>query len=340
VSRGATVLPAALVAVAVGAVLGAAMVEVGRIEVALAGRRRATAEALHAVDGCVAETIASVTPAWDVSALLDGPDGVAGTPDDGRIALPAGCTGRAGPPPGAAVPPRALVTIEARTGRARRGVEALVGLASAPGVPALLWLTASSASETIAGTMSLDGADAASPPSQWAALAAPDDPEVLDAWLALESGHVTVAANTAPPLAAAPPPLAALGARVRAASPAGSEVLVPSAPVTALAYVAGDLTIVDRRQGAGLLFVDGALDIRATFDFTGLVVASGGIRIASGASCTVSGALWVGVPTPFAPSLLVDGSLALRRDPTALGAADGLTPLPRPTVLLGLRDLG
>lgn len=338
-SRGATVLPAAMVAVAVGAALGAVMVEVGRIEVALAGRRRATAEALHAVDGCVAQTIASVSPAWDLSALLDGPDGVAGTSDDGRIALPAGCTGRAGPP-GAAVPPRALVTVEARTSRARRGVEALVGLAAAPGVPALLWLTTSSGSETIAGAVSLDGADAAIPPSHWAAFAAPDEPEELDAWLALELGHVTVAANTAPPFAATPPPLAALGARVRAAGPAGAAVLVPSAPAVALAYVAGDLTIVDRRQGAGLLFVDGTLDIQAVFDFTGLVVASGGIRIASGASCTVNGVLWLGVPTPFAPSLLVDGNLALRRDPAALAAADGLVPLPRPAVLLGLRDLG
>ena len=339
-SRGATVLPAALVAVAVGAVLGAAVVEVGRVEVALAGRRRATVDALHAVDGCVAETLAAVTPAWDLSALLVGPDGVVGTPDDGQIALPAGCTGRAGPPPGAAGPPRALVTVEARTRRARRSVDALVGLAVAPGVPALLWLTGSTASETIAGTMSLDGADAGAPPSHWAALAAPDEPETLDAWLALESGHVTVAANTVPPLVAAPPPLAVLAARVRAASPAGPEVLVPSAPAVALAYVAGDLTIVDRRQGAGLLFVDGALDIHAPFDFTGLVVASRGIRIASGASCTVSGALWVGVPTPFAPSLLVDGGLALRRDPTALGVADGLAPLPRRAVLLGIRDLG
>jgi putative intracellular protease/amidase len=117
-------------------------------------------------------------------------------------------------------------------------------------------------------------------------------------------------------------------------------VLVPSAPGVALAYIAGDLTIVDHREGAGLLLVDGTLDIQATFDFTGLVVAAGGIRIASGASCTVSGALWVGVPTPFAPSLLVDGSLVLRREPAALATADGLAPLPRPAALLGLRDLG
>jgi hypothetical protein len=232
------------------------------------------------------------------------------------------------------------VLIEGRAGRGRRTLDALIGLDVAPGVPAAVWLAASPTPGAIAGTLTVDGADDATPPRDWAALAAPDDPERLDAWLALEGGHVTASARTTPPIAAPAPPLAALAARIRAAGPAGAEVLVPAAPVAALAHVAGDLVVTDARSGAGLLFVDGRLDIRGTLDFTGIVVVSGGVQIAAGASFTVSGALWVGVPTPLAPSLLVDGSLGVRRDRRAVDAADRLLALPRSATLLGVRDLG
>src|SRR5205823_1015684 len=90
-----------------------------------------------------------------------------------------------------------------------------------------------------------------------------------------------------------------LAMRAEAARPAGAEVLVsqgtpPSPPV--LALVRGDLVISDARQGSGLLLVEGALDIRGSLDFTGLVVAAGGLRIAEGAALGVVGALWLGEP--------------------------------------------
>ena len=338
-NRGAAVLPAALAAVAVAAALSAAVAELARLEGVLARSRRTTAEALHAADGCIAETLARVTPGWDLSALLDGPDALPATADDGQVPLPAACTGRARRPPGAPVPPRAVVQIEARAGRGRRALEALVGLEAAPGVPALVWLGAPPTTGAITGSVALDGADDATPPEDWASFAAPDDPDRLDAWLAGE-GRVSASARTAPPIFAFAPPLAALGTRVRAAGPAGAEVLVPAAPAVALAHVAGDLAVTDTRSGAGLLFVDGSLDIQGTMDFTGVVVVSGGVHIAAGASLTVSGLLWVGVPTLLAPSLLVDGTLDVRRDRSAVDAADRLLALPRAAALLGLRDLG
>jgi hypothetical protein len=88
-------------------------------------------------------------------------------------------------------------------------------------------------------------------------------------------------------------------------------------------------------HGAGLLFVDGTLDIAGALDFTGLVVVSGDLHIRPGASFSVAGALWTG-----AGSLVVNGGLAVRQDGAALTAADGLLPLPRTAVLLGQRDLG
>jgi hypothetical protein len=133
--RGAAILPVALAAVAVRAALAAAVAELARLEVVLARNRRATAEALDAADRCVAETVAGVAPGWDLDALLNGPDGVRATADDGQVALPAGCTGRARPAPGTPLPPRAVVQIEGRAGRGRRTLDALIGLDVAPGVP-------------------------------------------------------------------------------------------------------------------------------------------------------------------------------------------------------------
>jgi hypothetical protein len=136
-------------------------------------------------------------------------------------------------------------------------------------------------------------------------------------------------------LTAAAPPVIALGTRVQAAGPAGAEALVPGTPVPTLTRVAGGLVVTANLHGAGLLFVDGTLDIAGALDFTGLVVVSGDLRIRPGASLSIAGALWTG---PGA--LAVDGGVAVRQDRAALAAADALLPLPRNAVLLGQRDLG
>jgi hypothetical protein len=129
--------------------------------------------------------------------------------------------------------------------------------------------------------VSLDGTDGASPPSHWAALAAPDDPESARRLArARERTPHRRREHRAPVRRGTASARRARRARPRR-EPRGRRGPRTVGARVALAYVAGDLTIVDRRQGAGLLFIDGALDIQATFDFTGLVVASGGIRIAS-----------------------------------------------------------
>jgi hypothetical protein len=212
-------------------------------------------------------------------------------------------------------------------------------LARAP-VPspwALLWLTTLPSSAAIHGSVLLDGVDASPDAPRWAAFAAPAEPEGLDAWAATVGGALGTSAGTLPAIAAAPPPLAALASRVLAAAHGGAESLVPAgAPTPTLAYVAGDLLVDAALHGAGVLFVDGLLDIRGGLDFTGVVVASGGVRIGSGASLTVAGAVWTGAPSTFE----VDGTMALRADAAAVAAADALVPLPRRAVILGQRDLG
>ena len=147
-------------------------------------------------------------------------------------------------------------------------------------------------------------------------------------------------ARTRAALDSPPPPVAALAGRVRAAGPRGAEALVAGdAPPPSLALVPGDLVVSDALHGAGLLFVDGLLDIRGALDFTGLVVAAGGVRVAGAGRLAIAGALWVGAAAG-GPLLDVAGSLALRQQRAAMAIADGLLPLPRRPVLLGVRDLG
>ena len=265
-----------------------------------------------------------------------GRTGTPGTGDDGILAVPAGCTAGAGAAPGPATPPRLLVRLEAQAGGGRRLVEALLGRDRTPGVPALLWLDALPPPGAVTGSVTLDGADADDPSNaDWSGLAAPDDPAMLDRWLAGEAPGVVTSPRTASAMAAPPPPFGALSARVRTAGPAGAGALVPEAsPPPTLAFVGGDLRVTTALHGAGVLLVDGSLDIDGRLDFTGIVIATGGVRVGRGGSFVVSGALWAG--SAFA----VDGTLDLRHSGRAVGTADGLLPLPRRAVLLGLRDIG
>ncbi|TMA87544.1 MAG: hypothetical protein E6J71_04335 [Deltaproteobacteria bacterium] len=343
--RGAA-LAAALVALAVSAALVAGLADVVRTEIILARERRAMVEALAAADACIAQSLTALPVGWDFEPLLLGPDGARSTPDDGTLATPTGCSGHAARAPGTPDPPRVLLAIDALAGEGRRLLEAIIGRDPAPASPALLWTTLPPFPDAVTGMMVLEGADVDPEAPDLPGLAAPTTPTELDAWVAAEGPHVAPSPRTPAPVQAPLPPLSELATRAEAARPAGAEVLVsqgtpPSPP--ALALVRGDLVISDARQGSGLLLVEGALDIRGSLDFTGLVVAAGGLRIAEGAALGVVGALWLGEPgapgAPVAP-LAVAGRLALRQSRAAIVTADGLLALPRRAVLRGLRDVG
>jgi hypothetical protein len=335
VSRGTTILPAALAAVAVSAVLAGAVVELARVEALVARHRHAATDALAAVDACLAEVVAAAAPAVDLRALLAGPDGVGGTADDGRIVAPAGCTALASAPPGPAAPPRALVRVTAAAHRGRRSIDAVVGLERTPGVGTLVWLAAAPAT-SVSGTVTLDGADAVDPHADSSSLAAPGDPVLLEAWSAAQGGHVVTSARTGPPISAPAPPFGDLVARARASGAAGAGVLVPGPPAPALALVPGNLAVPAALRGIGVLIVDGDLAVTGSLDYAGVVVVSGRLTIPAGGRLAISGGLWVAAAgAPF-----VDGDLAVTRDASALATADALLPLPRRPVVLGLRDLG
>jgi hypothetical protein len=328
-TRGAAALPAAVMTLLVSTALGVAIAELVHTEVALASRRVLAARALAAVDTCVARVVSALPAGWDFASELAG----AGVPAE------PGCRVRARPAPGAADPPRLLLGVTAARARGTRSVEALVGRAPAAGVPALLWLTAPPGPGAVGGSLALEGVDPLVPDAPgWAALAAPTMPDALDGWLAGEPG-ATVAPGTAAPRAAPAPPLAALVARLADAGAAGAEALGEAAGAApGRVLVRGDLTIASARHGAGLLVVDGALDVDVSLGFTGIVAVTGGLRVARGATLAVDGALWL-APGAAARPFTVDGDAVVRRRDAALAAAESLLPLPRPAVLLGQRDL-
>jgi hypothetical protein len=201
-------------------------------------------------------------------------------------------------------------------------------------VPAIVWLGGSPFGVG-GGTLELDGTDAADPQAPpFAALAASGSADGIDAWLAAQGAHVAPGPATGSARSATPPPVDAVGQRL-AALGAGDPALLPPAGTRpgGLARVTGDLRVDVPFSGAGVLFVGGSLDIHAAFDFTGLVIATGGVRVATGASLRLAGAAWSTGP------LQVDGTASVRADHAAIDAVDHQLPLPRLPFVAGVKDL-
>jgi hypothetical protein len=334
-SQRASALPAALVIVAVAAIVSASLSTLARTEILLARNRESAAAALAAADGCAAEVVSGLPAGWRFDALVLGPDGMAGTADDGARPAPAGCAAVVSAAPGPLDPARAVLRIEATAGGGRRTVDTVVGRSPEAGVPALLWLSDTAGLDDVHGSLTLSGADAARPASPLAALAAPADPAALDAWLAGRGPSIVVPPPARSPLRVPPPPLTELATRARAAGAApGGTLVTTGTPPLALTLVTGDLHVASLGRGRGLLFVDGLLDITGTFEFSGVVVASAGIRVASAARLDVAGAVWLG----GGATLAIDGEARVAADRAAVEAADGLLPLPRRAIPTSMRD--
>ncbi len=330
-----TALLAALVVTAVAAGVSAALAVVARTAIILGRNRDVAAQAQAAADGCLAAIVAALPAGWEFDTTLAGTDGIPGTADDGVLAAPPGCTASARTAPGAAAPPRVLLEVEAVAGTGRRVVQGVAARTTAPGVGGLVWVADPADLRPVGGTLRFDGTDPARPAAPpLAPVATPGDPSGVDAWLVAQGARVVVVAGAAAS-SAPPPPVTLLADRLRTAGAATAGTLVATGtPPLALTLTAGDLTVGGAAAGRGLLLVDGLLDIAGAFEFNGVVVAAGGIRVASGARFDVRGAVWLATGA----RLLVDGEASVSASADALDAADGLLPLPRRAFLAGLRD--
>ena len=322
-------LVAAVVALLVALVLGAAVADLARTELTISRHRRATASALAALDACAATVAARLPLGWSFDATLVGVDGVHGTSDDGQLPTPAGCTGLAAAAPGPTTPPRLPATLEAEHAGGRRRAEVVFERAATPGPPALVWLADAGRAGWVSGLLAFNG---------WASIAAPADPSILDTWLLAQGTTVTSTAGTEPPIWAPGPPLADVVAA------AGSAPWVPPSiglsggppPALTLTFSPTGLILTTDRWGAGALVVDGRLDVRAGFTFRGLIVATGGIRVDPAADLELDGALWLGADNPDA--LAIQGIARLRAQASALRDAAALLSLPHRAMIGAARD--
>jgi hypothetical protein len=320
----------ALVLVLVAMLLGAAVADIARTELVLAQSRRTFARGILAADACLARLTATLPAGWDHADALAGTDGIAGTPDDGILVAPSGCSAVLVPGPLGAVRPFLDVAVTVPGGGRR--LRAIVERHRDP-VPAGVWAAGGAALGSVGGRLELDGVDASRPDlAPLAAVASPDDPALVDAWIAAHPG-VRLAGDTGPPTYAPPPPLPAVATRLVAGGALSAFIPAAVAPPPGLHMVPGDLVIATPGAGAGILYVDGRLDIQADFAFSGIVAVRGGVHVASGVGVRVAGGLWLGLP-----AFDVDGDVLVRHDRAALDAAAALFPLPRRAAIAGLLD--
>lgn len=323
-NRGVIALPFAVMLAAVLAAIAATIVSSAGVEATVTQRRRATVRGLAAVDGCLSQVVAARAAGWDFAADLVGPDGVAGTGDDGTIAAPSGCSVQA-----TAAPAGMLLTVTAQLPDGARAVDAVLTRSLSPGVSTPLWATGLPALTGVDGPSTLDAPATPAVPI----VAAPVLPTALDAWLAAHPNVLHGA--TAPPRYAPAPPLDALAARAQLIGVPAASALTTSAPPTTVAYVSGDLTVSGPLQGVGVLVISGRLSLTAPLDYRGVVVALQGVQSDPTAALHIQGALWLGTgPTP--PD--IRGPLTVIYDSAVLAIADALLPLPRGAQVLSLRD--
>ncbi len=330
-TRGAAGLPSALILLAVSTTLGAALLEVAHTQTVLSRMRRNAATALAAADGCLATVVARLPVGWGFADVL-------AAFDAGTIPIPVGCVAEGRPAPDAS---RMLLDVESGA-PGRRRLDAVVARTAGPGPEALLWLGRETPPDDVTGTLVLDGIDADHPTAPpVAAIAGPGAPETLDAWIVAQGTHVVLTVPDAAPRWVPAPPLDEIDARaVAAGAAAGGTFVASGLPTPTLTRFPADLVIGAPLRGAGVLVVHDRLDIHSTFEFTGVVVAAGGVRVADGASLSIRGALWVGPVDPAAPVLDVEGDVTVAASADALAMADALLPLPRRARVVGVSDPG
>jgi hypothetical protein len=363
-----TALMATLVIIMIVLPLGAYVALQCRIDLMIERNFRAEVEAFYAAEAGLEHAVAEIDPGQSFDDILTGPDHIAGTADDGSFPFREGSPGAFPSPPlgyqvrVAPASDNMLSIVSRGTGRgnATKVVVALVARSPFVFTPAALYAQTDIRHLDLGSELLLSGldhriGDPPASPTETAppvpALASPDP----DAEVDLRRG---VPADLAEQLigSGGPPSIATNStinvqryADVLAAQPACEHL--PRLPNTTgentddpgtprIAVVEGDALVSESElvKGSGVLVVRGRLQVMGTFEFSGLVIALGGILFEPSGSVTITGALWQGPTMDDRLELRSRGAIAYSSP--ALAAADTAFPgiLPHAAVVSGWEE--
>jgi hypothetical protein len=332
-----------------------------RAHVRMQHHLRKDIEAFYAAETGLTAAIAQIAPAATLAGLLLGPDGLAGTADDGVLplaSLPA--TGaltptvRAQPAAGGLIGVVSTVSIGPGITKV---LEALIGLRPEPFTPAAMAIEGTPDIDLGSEGFLLSGFDheVEDLPGQGRG-GGPPRPAFSTTDAALElalrdrlasvADRIQGAGGSPSGTVAQPLDVARIAADL-AAHP--QHVPQPSLVVEAstslgtaahpqLTVVTGECDVQQDLAGNGILVVQGLLRVSGTLRFSGLLVALGGIVFEPGSTVEVVGALWRAPGSDVRFHMRGSGGIAYSR--AALAAADGNVHgvLPHRVFIVGWRE--
>jgi hypothetical protein len=340
--RGSALVVAVL-ALALAGALAASLAELGRLALVRARLDQWGVRAWFVAEGGLAETVGGLEPGTDFDALLEAPAEEPGA-DAGPWSYRSAARDDADEEPDDPLTDtnqRVLLRITAfGPPPVRRRLEALVGRAAAPYLPAAAML--GGGVRELTRDFLLDGRDFdvtsgctfAGGGAARAGLSLPEDavlPALGEPTQILGKGDApSITRLAAPDLT----PLgdAEHGEHVAPGALAGV-IGTPGSP--RFTVVDGDARIDGALTGAGTLFVNGQLEVRGTLAFTGLVAAAAGVHVTAAGTLAVCGALWASGE----PALGVRGVGAVRTSVGAIEMAARVAPLPAAPEILAVREL-
>jgi hypothetical protein len=315
-------LVAALAVVLVVLPVAAFVVLQAAIDLRVQHNLRAATEAFYIAEAGLEHAVADIMPAASLQPLLAGPDVTWGSSDDGSFPFVDG------PPAHFPYAPKryevsvedagdGVIRIRSRgvgIGAAVAVVEARVALSPSVFTPGAVYTEAVATSVSVSpGRTRISGFDhrAGEPPgaASGAEVAVPgialsdaDEAEALRTRLTGGAGAAVSGAGGTPSIAAAGGAfdVASYAAALRgdpdasryAAALADPDWLLGTEVQPRASVVLGDFEVSGRLRGHGVLFVDGALRVRGTLSWFGLVIVAGDVEFAAGSRVTLSGALW------------------------------------------------
>jgi hypothetical protein len=299
--------------------------------------------------GAMTTTVANIAAGYTFDSVLAGPDGVAGTADDGEMGAMTDCDIHA--MDDAADPdPHRLVDANQRIRlvgtclgprHARRSIELIVRRDPAPLVPAALLLGRprldATASVTLDGGDHLPGDAAGAPsgnadPVPAAASADLDEPTLLPYAVRTGRGGRVAAVPTV---------------QIDRPEFAGRLLSLGLPPVAGLSeatlaglitHTGGSARVSSAVRGRGLLIIDGDLEVTAPLTFSGVLVVQGTLDIRPGGALAVRGSLWVW-GEGLGAAVEAAGPLTVAYSRDAVAQADRAFRLPRRALGVAQREV-